>query len=155
MGLGHYIAEGFRAIAATLDSGEGDAPDYEAILPGGLYYGARGEIDTPVYPLGLLAIEETDRELNSGGGSLARYEVRLTIYALAGQQYPAEAVRRFQAYFQSNHFSWEAIPDTFGRLVSMVPQAGTMEEDPDDEFGQDTNRASINWQITLSERVAL
>jgi hypothetical protein len=155
MGLGHYIAEGFRAIAATLDSGVGDAPDYDAILPGGLYYGARGEADDPVYPLGLLQIEEVERAYNSGGGSLATYEMRLTIYAQAGQQYPAEAVRRFQAYFQANNFSWEAIPAALGRLVSMVPQGGTIQEDADEEFGQDTERASITWQLTLSERAKL
>lgn len=153
MGLGHYIAEGFRAVVITLDDG---TPELGPVLPGGIYYGGRGEADTPVYPLGLLHIEEVDREFNSGRGSLATYDLRLTIYAQAGQQYPAEAVRRVEAYFAGNNFSlFGAIPAEFGRLVSMVPQSGTMEEDPDDEFGQDTDRASITWQITLSERVQL
>ncbi len=154
MGLGHYIAEGFRAVVETLDDGGPEGGG--ALLPGGIYYGARGEADTPVYPLGLLHIEEVEREFNSGGGSLATYDVRLTVYAQAGQQYPAEAVRRVAAYFAGNNFSlFGTIPAEFGRLVSMVPQSGTIEEDPDDEFGQDTNRASITWQITLSERVRL
>ncbi|MEE9185251.1 MAG: hypothetical protein V3U39_12370 [Acidimicrobiia bacterium] len=154
MGLGHYIAEGFRAVVSTLDDGGPDGG--EAVLPGGIYYGARAEADTPLYPLGLLHIEEVDREFNSGGGSLATYDVRLTVYAQAGQQYPAESVRRVAAYFAGNTFSLlGTMPAEFGRLVSMLPQTGTIEEDPDDEFGQDTNRASITWQITLSERVKL
>jgi len=153
MGLGHYIAKGFREVIATLDDG---TPELGAVMPGGIYYGARGEADNPVYPLGLLQIEETDREHNSGGGSLTTYEMRLTVYAKAGQQYPAEAVRRVAAYFAGNNFAlFGAIPPEFGRVVSMIPTAGTMGEDPDDEFGQDTDRASITWQITLSERVQL
>jgi hypothetical protein len=150
MGLAHYIAEGFQAVVAAVEPAQG--LEGAALLPGGLYYGARGEIDTPIYPLGRLEITETDRELNSGGGSLATYEIRLTVYSQPGDAYPAEITRRLQAYLAQNHLPWEAIPDALGRIVSIVPQSGTMDEDTDTEFGQDTERSSVTWQFTLSER---
>lgn len=153
MGLAHYIAEGFQYVEAALQTpnppeGVVGVP----LLPGGLFYGARAEQDSPIYPMGRLEIEETDRELNSGGGSLATYDVRLTVYSQPGDDYAAEIVRRFAAYLAQNHLPWDRIPFLLGRVVSIVPQSGTMDEDPDTEAGQDTDRASITWQFTLSER---
>ena len=149
MGLAHYIAESFREVMAVSDNWDPPA------LPGGIYYGARGEMETPVYPLGRLEIREDEREYNSGGGSLVTYEVRLTVYSQAGQQYAAEIVRQFAAYVHTYNLRWEALPATLGSLISMIPTAGTMDEDPDDEFGQDTDRASITWTVMLSEREAI
>jgi hypothetical protein len=156
MGLAHYIAEGWQLIAGTLQTENPPAGVHGVpILPGGLYYGERGEIDTPVYPLGRLEIQEVQREHHTGGGALATYEVRLTVYSVPGQDYAAEIARRFEAYLSLNSFSWQAIPDALGRIVSIVPASGTLDEDPDTELGQDADRASVTWQFTLSERAAM
>lgn len=154
MGLAHYIAEGFQTVAGMIQTANPPAGVLGVpILPGGLFYGARAEIDTPpIYPLGRLEIQETEREHNSGGGALAQYEVRLTVYSQPGQDYAAEITRRFQEYLAKNNIPWPAIPPALGRIVSIVPQSGTLDEDPDDELGQDTERSSVTWNFTLSER---
>lgn len=145
MGLAHLIAQSFRIIA-------GESATLAADLPGGIYYGARGEADAPVYPLGLLQVREDGREYNSGGGALVTYEVMLTVFSKYGQKYPGEITRDFASYFHTRQIYFPIIPPDTGRLVNMALQAGTLEEDPDDEFGQDAEQASITWIITLSER---
>jgi hypothetical protein len=89
MGLAHYIAAGFQYVVAALQT---ENPPEGVLgvplLPGGLFYGARAEVDSPTYPLGRLEIQETEREYNSGGGSLARYDVRLTVYSQQGDARP-------------------------------------------------------------------
>lgn len=146
MGMSHLIAESFREIAA----GSQDLLD---ALPGGIYYGSRAEAENVVYPMGLLQVREDDREHNSGGGSLATYEMMLTVFSPQGQQYPGEITALFANYFHTNRIYFPAIPADAGRLVHIREQAGTLDEDPDDEFGRDTDRASVAWQITLAEFV--
>lgn len=144
MGLAHLIAQSFREIAA----GSQELVD---VLRGGIYYGHRGEADDLLYPLGLLQVREGDREHNSGGGALVTYEIMLTVFSEQGQTYPGEITRLFGNYFHRNRIYFPTIPLDAGRLIHMTEEAGTLEEDPDDEFGRDTDRASITWTVMLSE----
>ena len=145
MGLGHLIAESFREIA------EGSTTLNED-LPGGIYYGARGEVDNPVYPLALLQVREHSREYNSGGGALVDYEVMLTVFSKQAQTYPGEITKHFASYFHTRRIFFPTIPPDTGRLIGMRLEAGTLEEDPDEELGRNAERASITWNVTLSER---
>lgn len=145
MGLAHLIAGSFRDIAKGDDTLLAD-------LPGGIYYGARGESDSPIYPLGLLQVRENEREYNSGGGALVTYELMLTVFSKGGQKFAGEIVRDFAMFFHTRRIFFPLVPPESGRLIHMTEESGTLDEDPNDEFGQDCDRASITWNVTLSER---
>ncbi len=144
MGLNHYIIAGFRRIIGS----------YPLLnLPGGVFHGTRAEMDNPQYPLALIQVTEASREYHSGGGALVVYTVKVTVYAQGGQQHPSITTEFLSAVF-SKVDSLPEVNVRVGRkdfLVSIIPTANTVEEEPDTELGQDTLAASISWDVSVNE----
>ena len=135
----HRICKSFKDRVASTAA-------LNAALAGDLHHGARVDTSIP-RPFGMITVKETNRESHSGMLSLVSYEAELKI---VGEQEVGEVGAAQEAFAEAFDLTTD-LPSVVGDVILCYPQASTITEDQDSEFGKDIIIGTQSWIITIQE----
>ena len=115
-------------------------------MPGGLHHAFLLD-EEATRPYGVIEVNELSREYNSGWGSLAMYEVELTVYGKQRVKPVGDTQENLGFLFNTNL----DLGSVTGAVMSVVPITGSLEEDEVSIQGKDVLLSKNKWKIQINE----